>query len=527
MGSWTTIAIPIDRVTLLEDRAHVVRRATLEVPAGTSRWTVEGVSPALADRTLSASATASGRGPRDEAAGFRVTDVQVRRRHLAAEENLPEDARELRRQMRELKEREALLERRMARYETAIEALGDQAAAALEDAVTDASWERLDTAALDEVLARLAEEEDAARRDRLAASQELLDVLRDKDDLRRQMAERGSATDDVAADLRLQLSAAAAGTVDVRVDYVVPGACWRPAHRARLEPTADGADLAFATDGCVWQNTGEDWEDVQLRFSTERPSLGTDPPDLHTDLLRVQRRSEVLDVEMRELQIQTTGPGAEPREGAGELPGIDDGGEVLTLRALHRADVPSDGRPHRVRLGSFSTMATTERVVMAELAPAVLLRSEQVNRGEVPILAGPVDLVRGGGFVGRTSVLFVAPGERFELGWGPDGAMRVRRELERSAEDSGMLSSWISRDTRVTLKLTNLGTEQHLVTVRERVPVSEIDKVRIEVRRDGTTGARRPDDDGIVTWTVDLQPDERERVELTYTIKRHQDVVGL
>jgi len=56
-------------------------------------------------------------------------------------------------------------------------------------------------------------------------------------------------------------------------------------------------------------------------------------------------------------------------------------------------------------------------------------------------LAGPVDLIRENGFVGRTSVLFIAAGERFELGWGPDAELRVKRHSESKQEKSRRLSS--------------------------------------------------------------------------------------
>ena len=46
------VDIPIRSVTLLEDRAQVTRKATLQLPAGVSRLAVEGVSPILADKTL-------------------------------------------------------------------------------------------------------------------------------------------------------------------------------------------------------------------------------------------------------------------------------------------------------------------------------------------------------------------------------------------------------------------------------------------------------------------------------------------
>lgn len=57
----------------------------------------------------------------------------------------------------------------------------------------------------------------------------------------------------------------------------------------------------------------------------------------------------------------------------------------------------------------------------------VVLKSEQSNTAQFPILAGPVDLLRVTELVGKTEIGFVAPGEKFALGWGPDAAMRVQR----------------------------------------------------------------------------------------------------
>jgi len=57
------------------------------------------------------------------------------------------------------------------------------------------------------------------------------------------------------------------------------------------------------------------------------------------------------------------------------------------------------------------------------------------------VLAGPVLLVRGTELVGRGRVRFVAKGEPFELGFGVDDGIRVRRQVaderEVDAEPSG------------------------------------------------------------------------------------------
>jgi hypothetical protein len=65
------------------------------------------------------------------------------------------------------------------------------------------------------------------------------------------------------------------------------------------------------------------------------------------------------------------------------------------------------------------------------------------------------------------------------------------------------------------------------VKVSERVPVSEIDKVKIEVDAKEVTGGKSPDDDGFISWDVDLGPYGHETLELRYRLRKHEDVRGI
>jgi hypothetical protein len=114
--------------------------------------------------------------------------------------------------------------------------------------------------------------------------------------------------------------------VELSFEYTVPNALWRPMHSARL---ADGA-LFFESRACVWQNTGEDWKDARLAFSTARASLGIEPPLLSDDFLTAQKKQDKLVVQAREVVIQKAkagpgGGGSAPAPSTVELPGVDDG----------------------------------------------------------------------------------------------------------------------------------------------------------------------------------------------------------
>ena len=198
-------------------------------------------------------------------------------------------------------------------------------------------------------------------------------------------------------------------------------------------------------------------------------------------------------------------------------------GKTSKNRPSHRAD----GRPYRFELFSAEAEAETALVAWPELAEVALLRSTQANTAEHPLLAGPVDLIRRGGLVGRTSVGFVAPGERFELSWGPEGEVRVGRRVTEGEPEGGALSGWVAQQHDVAVRLGNLGPAPRRVRVTERVPVSEVEQVQVEVDARRTTGGRKPDQDGMVAWDVELPPLGREEIALRWTLRRRKDVAGV
>jgi len=133
----------------------------------------------------------------------------------------------------------------------------------------------------------------------------------------------------------------------------------------------------------------------------------------------------------------------------------------------------------------------------------------QTNTGSLPLLAGPVDLLGEGGFIGRTQVSIAAPNERFALGWGPEAALRVQREVDQVDQvdqESGLTENMLSSRRAVTLRLSNIGADELMIKVTERVPVSEIEQVEIAVDQQETTEGKTPDENGIVIWDVRLAP---------------------
>jgi hypothetical protein len=512
----TDISAPVIAVTVLEDRASITRRGKLVVPAGQQRIVIERVSPVLADKTLTATC-----------AGARVLDVRCER-YVApwregGEDTTPGALRAKRVKLQTAHDA-AAAKAQMARTES--EGLAELVAAAYRDlALQAARGVAAPTAQAD--LGALDKQDREARARRIEAEHEVDVAAAALARLDERIARAEAEAGEQAARLIIDLVADSAADATLTAHYIVPGAAWRPYHRAQL--AREAGKIEWQTTACVWQATGEDWTDAELTCSLERPSLGVEPPPFGDDELRTRKRPDTVIIETREQQQQEVGLGGTP---ALQVPGIDDGGLGLRLSA-GRVTIKHDGTPHRVPVGGFSGTAQVTLVGIPLRSPWVHVRARIINTGTTPLLAGPVDLIMASGYVGRAEIGFVAPNEKFYLGFGPEADVRMHRDEIRERDEAGILGGWNTQTVRVAVRLSNLGTRKREIVITERIPISEVEQVEVQTGAadayeldEETTQvtARSLDDKGLVSWSVELPPLGRRAVTLEYKVKSQRGV---
>jgi len=419
-------------------------------------------------------------------------------------------------------------ERNEKRYHTLLDMLYK----GIHEVPEDAAWGRVNVQSWHDTFKTLFEQARAQQESSWSFYHQQLQLFDDlqRDLRRRQLMSRPDQRFVAWIELDLAADDAFEGRLEVDLEYVVPNALWRPTHTARL--TTNGqAKLLFTSSAAIWQNTGEDWNDVELVLSTARSSLGTDPPLLRDDLLRAQRKAEELTVEAREVTVSSasvSGGGGAPSASAPssvELPGVDDGGDIQNLVVQGLSTILSDGHPNFVKLFTFESEAETSLVSMPELDVRVFLKTVQKNSSPTPVLAGPVELIRESGSVGWTETLFIAPGEHFELSFGPQGELRVNRYLQMVSDKLDPIDKWHKKLTRVDLFLSNLGDAVQHIEISERIPVSEVEQVRISLDKKHSSEGWKVDENGFSKRTAQLDGNQRGTLTLWWEIATSPDVV--
>jgi uncharacterized protein (TIGR02231 family) len=502
----------ITHVIVMEDRAQVERRGTVSLPGGVSTIELPDFPLVAVDQSL-----------RVEATNATVHAARlVRRWKQKATGGLPLNASELHTHVQHLVDRQYGSEADVYRLSTRRDGLTLARQALLQSIGERTGYGETDTAAWEHQLDSLSQQQKNTDEALRLAQASVDSVKRELSASRQAMGMAEEQPEDL--ECVLVLTVEGQGDVAVRVSYLVPCAVWRPAYRATLS----GDEVEFESEAVVWQRTGETWPEVQLDFSTTRPTLGTTPPSLQDDWLSLRQKTviekRVVDVSLREEVIQSAG---EISNSSAELPGLDDGGEARLLSAPGKSTVPSDGQPHRVPLGKFTTKAAIELVCPSEFSTLAFTVVRVPNEGGSVLLAGPVDLIRSAGFVGRSLVSFTAPGETMMLSFGSEDGVRVTRVVGEKLEEARLTGRRTTKKT-VTLYVSNASTTPKTLLLEERVFVSEVKDVEVQVLQKECDPAPSPaSKEGITRIEVALAANATKKVTFVWEVSTAAKVAGL
>jgi uncharacterized protein (TIGR02231 family) len=342
-----------------------------------------------------------------------------------------------------------------------------------------------------------------------------------------------------STELRVEVSAEQPVTASLTITYRVSSARWAPAYDALLE-TGEGAGktgLAIVRRADVVQATGEDWSGVALTLSTMRPTAGTSVPWLDPTLVTLGYGQEY-DANGAGLLMRDE-PAAAPAESQA-LGGRESRDDLKRAKAAKVREAAADfGNfhaeyrvPGSVTLGSgtgnrsfriATVSASPELEVRAapQLSPAAYLTARFTAPEGAPFLAGPVSLFRDGAFVGTGTVPFTNAGAKFDLGFGEDDRVKVKRvALDRATAEHGILSSRKTDTRKFRIDVENLHNQPMKITILDRVPYAEDETITVTRLDDSTKPTEENIDDrrGVLAWSDTYAPGEAREILSGYRV---------
>lgn len=516
----------IVKVTVYRDRAEVVERAVVELPPGASTVEFAGIPIGVESDSV-----------RVAAEGVPATLGTVEIREIAQEpvetaewQATQDEVRRLERELALLDEGDAV-DRELFQF---LQAMGTVAA---DRSAREMGEARADPEAMNGIyeimqsrLRGLAESKLERQEQRRELSEEL------------ELATARMRTLRPAASIRSRVAAVAvessrAGRLTVRLSYLVPGASWRPTYRATLD--ADAGEVSLVAEGVVRQSTGQDWSGVELHLSSASPAVGVEPPMLVSWFLRPFNSNSVEELEGAFAfkteeghvyqNVLTPAPVVQQEPSVSATPletEIVRSAYNVSFRVPGSSDVPADGTDHRMVLRQETLKANVVHRTVPGIDDRAFLTAVTTSPEAYPLLAGPVRVFTGGAYLGSFPLKETGPGVELTIPFGMDNRIEVLRVPEpemKSREGWTGKHKQVHRTERTIV--TNLMDRPATLVVEDRLPVSEDERIVIQIGDATTLGyrdsERRP---GVKLWTIELAPGEKREIVLDYTVRWPRDV---
>ena len=535
--------------TIFADRAIVTRIATVHIPAGAHIISVTDMPSGLDDQTLRVQGKSS--------TTVKIGTVEVKRVFLKdiasateRDKSAPIEAKTdekslLEGEIRALEARKDLITRIAQQAADKSDINGPKSDFTLE------KW----TQALNLVQNDIADTEKNLTNKRIA-------LRKLNDEIGRLQAELNQVKTTEAKEQReahITYEAAEDTDLELSLTYQTAGASWHPVYDARLD--AGSGDLQLEQYGQVKQQTGEDWNDVDLTLSTAQPARGSEMPRLGEWWVRLYQevRAQAYSLANSDVAMKSASrmqaamaPGAPAPEGPlnelradasdmnKQLDAVQSDAAVQSTEYSAEFHVPghvplkSVDDFSKLFIGKVGLKADLTSQISPRLAPQAYLFAKITNSETYPLIPGTVAKYRDGAFIGNSALGMLRSSETSNLSFGVDDRVKVSYQQIKQEQSNPTLIvvGDMTVERQYQTKVQNLHKNPITITVFEQYPVANDSNVDVKLLDDLTTSgfAKDPDNrQGIITWSSLYQPKEEKTFTLGFRVKYPKDrqIMGL
>ena len=319
--------------------------------------------------------------------------------------------------------------------------------------------------------------------------------------------------DEHTANLRMLVSNSAPINKQVRLKYLTGGAGWAPFYEIFAESNKKELDLKYIVK--VMNQTGEDWNEVQLYMSAAFPleapqrlpeinpwyitnRFGTDQREIAPAQAKIGELSLLGGVEYVETKVPTTSTKV----------------KVPSLQS-----VPANGAVYS--FGVFTSTLPISFVYHAvpSVNASAFLIVQVTDWRSLQLLDATAKVNLNGTLVGNTLMeISEANSDTLNITLGKDDGITVKKAEIGNRTFKKEKNNKIKETVAYEFTVKNNLTEDAELYLFDQVPISQTNNVKVDFEQ--FSSGRLNDENGEVVWQYSLKPgEEKKNIQLIYTIE--------
>jgi uncharacterized protein (TIGR02231 family) len=312
------------------------------------------------------------------------------------------------------------------------------------------------------------------------------------------------------AEVEVLVQAESAATAEVELKYRISDAGWAPTYDIRVAGMGQPVNLFYKAN--IYNNSGVDWKEVQLKLSTADPLQGAQYPklenwDLAGDISKSagyaqsQKNIDALKQNNKNVNFETI--------------------QVDELSAEFDIEMPysilSDSRPYLVDVTAKTLSAKYEYVSVPKMDKDAFLVAKVVGWTDLSLVPGKASIYYNGSYIGQSMINILEISDTLELSLGRDNKVAVTRIKKSEINDHQVIGNYEKETFKYEIVVRNNRDVPVNINVRDQVPMEN--DSRISVNMAELSDARYDKYNGDVDWMLALAPGETKKIVLNYSAK--------
>jgi uncharacterized protein (TIGR02231 family) len=372
--------------------------------------------------------------------------------------------------------------------------------------------------------------------------------------LTQQYQELNGSLNQPSNDIRIKLDANSPKGVDLQVRYVVANAAWQPGYDLRAKDTQSPIQFEYRAD--VFQQTGEDWKDVNLTLSTGNPNVGGSYPilamwNLYAYDEYAKRRAKgyaMNDVmaksapapsydsdesapELEEVVISANGVPAEfgdvGQTTLADYTAVEAGATTAEFVIGVKQTCISGDKPQQVNIQSTELKADYRHFAVPKLDKDAFLTAGITGWEALNLLPGNARIFFEGTYVTEAYIDPAITEDTLSLSLGRDRKVIIQRELLKDFTKARVIGFNREKTTAWEYKIKNTKSSPVHLILEDQVPISQDKDIVVKVEE--ISGAKQDPTTGKLVWDLTLQPGETKTLRLIFSVKhpKNKPVSGI
>ncbi|MCB9365461.1 MAG: mucoidy inhibitor MuiA family protein [Flavobacteriales bacterium] len=318
-------------------------------------------------------------------------------------------------------------------------------------------------------------------------------------------------------------------TGKLAINYMVSNASWSPSYDLRANNINEPIALTYKAN--VYQNTGENWDNVTLKLSTNNPYKSKTKPVLPVWYLNYYNP-------LNYSRSTTLGGVAQPKykEDMAKSVAMDDmmDAESSAMYASmtetfsnveFNLSIPysinSDGQNHMVAIKEDKLDAKYNYYVVPKMDENAFLVANIKGFEELNLLPAAANIYYDGTYIGQTMINTNVTGDSLAIDMGREERIVAKRKLAKKDEKDQLLGSDKVKSFNYELTLKNNLISTIDLIVEDQIPVTSDKEIKIETTNLGKADFNK--ESGMLVWKFALAGKSTKKLGFSYNVQYNKD----